>query len=296
MTELNKIITKFIKETDSDLYLFSASINMMTADAFIKKLGDNKNKKENCSLILTTFGGEPDAGYRVIRAIKRYYKKLILYVFGTCKSTGTLIALGADEIVMGDFAEFGPLDIQLTKDDELSSTSGLNFIQSLLSINEQLFSSFEKSFLTLKRKSRYTITTKTAAEIATKLTVGLISPISAQIDPIKLGEVYRAMKIAEYYGKRISKEDELITKLIIGYPSHGFVIDFKEAKEIFVNVRSPNDIELTLEELLFNFVRYETEDGIVLQLVPEIINKKSEKNINKGKVVLQTETTYHNKK
>lgn len=282
MEKYNESLTALINDNKSDFYLFVGTINDINADKFIKALRKNGDRKENCSLILTTYGGDPDAGYRIIRAIKRYYKKLTLYIFGSCKSTGTLMALGADEIVMSDFGEFGPLDIQLTKDDELSNTSGLNFVQSLMSLNEQLFRAFEENFLGLKRRSRNTITTRTAAEICSKLAVGLISPISAQIDPVKLGEVQRAIKIANEYGTRLCDRHDLIAKLIVGYPSHGFVIDYQEATEIFGNVRWVSENESILEQFLLKLVRNEGEEDFISELTPETTDTKpSENTVNK---------------
>jgi Serine dehydrogenase proteinase len=278
MDKFNDSLKELIDTRNSDFYLFVATVNDINADKLITTLRKKEIKKDNCTLILTTYGGDPDAGYRIVRAIKRYYSKMTLYIFGSCKSTGTLMALGADEIVMSDFGEFGPLDIQLTRDDELSNTSGLNFVQSLMSLNEQLFRSFEENFLGLKRRSRNTITTRTAAEICSKLAVGLIAPISAQIDPVKLGEVQRAIKIANEYGSRLCDRHELIAKLIVGYPSHGFVIDFKEAEEIFNNVRWINENEAILEQFLLKLVRNEGEEDVIQELIPEIIDNKKEEN------------------
>lgn len=280
--KLNEILQKLSESKEADFYLFSGSITQPNADKFIDLLRKHGECSKNCALILTTYGGNPDAGYRIIRAIKRRYDKLSIYVLGFCKSTGTLMALGADEIIMSDFSEFGPLDIQLAKDDELSNTSGLNYLQSLISLNEQLFRSFEDNFMNLKRKSSNTITTKTAAEISSKLSVGLISPISAQLDPIKMGEVQRAIKIAEAYGRRLTDNHELVIKLIVGYPSHGFVIDFEEAKDIFSNVRWVDENESIFEQLLFHLVRKEMEnDDIINDLNKSFVNlvdKESEKN------------------
>jgi hypothetical protein len=288
MQKYNESLASLINDNQSDFYLFVGTIDDRNADKFITALRKNSDRKDNCSLILTTYGGDPDAGYRIIRAIKRYYKKLTLYIFGSCKSTGTLMALGADEIVMSDFGEFGPLDIQLTKDDELSNTSGLNFVQSLMSLNEQLFRAFEENFLGLKRRSRNTITTKTAAEICSKLAVGLISPISAQIDPVKLGEVQRAIKIANEYGTRLCDRHDLIAKLIVGYPSHGFVIDFQEATEIFGNVRWVTDNESILEQFLLKLVRNEGEEDFISELTPEKEDTKPTEN------TVNTDTTTEN--
>jgi len=269
MHEMNEALGKLIEKNDADYYLLSATIDDSTADQFVNMLRDNVDKRKNCVLILTTYGGDPDAGYRIVRAIHRSYDNVIFNVFGSCKSTGTLMALGADEIVMSDFSEFGPLDIQLMRDDELSNTSGLNIVQSLMSLNEQLFRSFEENFLGLKRRSKNSITTRTAAEICSKLSVGLISPISAQIDPVKLGEIQRAIKIAEKYGTRLLRghNRDIISKLIVGYPSHGFVIDFDEAKDLFCNVRWLDNDEKIIEELLFHLIRNEANPDVILQLV-----------------------------
>jgi hypothetical protein len=273
------ILQNVADTNDGDIYLFSAEVNDNTADVLIQLIRSHEDRRKNCILILTTNGGDPDAGYRIVRLIKRYYERLILYVYGSCKSTGTLIALGADEIVMGDFGEFGPLDIQLTRDDEMSNTSGLSYLQSLTQLNEQIFRSFEVNFLNLKQKSSNTITTRTAAEIGTKLAVGLISQISAQLDPVKLGEVHRAIKIADAYGKRLCTNNEKnLSKLIVGYPSHSFVIDIDEAQTLFANVKYVNDRndDFLLENMLFEFVRREGKTSIIKDLTFEFLQQESE--------------------
>ena len=263
---IKKSIKNISKNHNSDVFLFSGTISDNTVDRFILMLKNNKDKKQNCYLFLTTNGGDPDAGYRLARYIKNNYQEFILCVLGSCKSTGTLIALGADKIIMGDFGEFGPLDIQLTKDDELSNTSGLSYLQSLNSLNEQAFTSFEESFMSLKRRSGYTITTKTAAEISTKISVGIIAPISAQIDPIKLGEVQRAINIAQSYGRRLTDNHELLMNLIAGFPSHGFVIDYKETLDLFgKNVVSyVSEDEKIIENAFFNILRQELNNEDVI--------------------------------
>jgi hypothetical protein len=249
----------------ADIAVFSGEINSVTAEKFITELRKTKVRTENLILVLTTNGGEPDAGYRIIRAIKRHYTGLTLVVFGYCKSTGTLMALGADKIIMTELGELGPLDIQLVKDDELVNTSGLSYLQSLYSLNENLINFFESHFLQLKRRSGNTITTKTAAHISHELTTGLIAPISSQIDPIKLGEVQRAMKIAEAYGTRLCNKRNLIQKLIGEYPSHSFVIDKDEAKEIFGNLEEPDEAINNLENALnaAKITRYQKEPHFI---------------------------------
>lgn len=266
MNEIKKAFQSIRDAEDADLFVFSGTIDDNAVDQFIEIVRNKENRRKNCALILTTYGGDPDAGYRVVRCIKRYYTEFILYVFGTCKSTGTLIALGSNKIVMSDFGEFGPLDIQMTKDDELSNTSGLSYLQSLVSLQEQMFRCFEVNFMSLKRGSSNTITTRTAAEIGSKLAIGLLSPISAQLDPVKLGEVQRAIKIADTYGSRINEDKKLISKLITSYPSHGFVIDFEEAETIFPNVRFVNQSEAFIERSYIGIFRRPAEKVVIFDI------------------------------
>ncbi|WP_305813521.1 hypothetical protein [Photobacterium leiognathi] len=90
------------------------------------------------------------------------------------------------------------------------------------------------------------------------MTESLISPISAQIDPIKLGEQKRALEIATEYARRLNElsdnliSSEALEELIAGYPSHSFVIDRKEAKRLFKNVRKTETEE---EEFIYRFSR-----------------------------------------
>jgi hypothetical protein len=281
LERLKIVVNSISDKSDKDVFVFIAPIDYATVDAFIKILRSNKQKKTNCAVILTTNGGDPDAAYRMSRSIQKYYTKFTLYVFGMCKSAGTLIALAADEIIMSDFGELGPLDIQLAKDDELQNTSGLNYLQSLSSLNESIFKSFEENFLKLKSKSSNTITTRTAAEISSKLAIGIIAPISEQIDPVKLGEVVRAILIADKYGSRLMRNRapiatrNLIVKLITDYPSHEFVIDFKEVEEIFGkdHAKWVNEEEAEMEQILLDMCRSQPLPNQLDGKVPAIIQQ-----------------------
>ena len=116
-------------------------------------------------------------------------------------------------------------------------------------------SAFEMFFLDLQRRSRGTITLRTAARIATELTTGVFSKLYGQVDPLHIGEAGRAMSIAGHYGRRLLNEGENIQPdalefIMSAYPSHGFVIDRQEAEVLFRNVREPTPNEQLLGEML----------------------------------------------
>jgi hypothetical protein len=167
---------------------------------------------------------------------------------GWCKSAGTLVCIGAYDLIVGDLGELGPLDIQLAKPDELALIgSGLNFDSAFSSLQRVAFQMFEGFLLDTLNRSRGRVTTKTASEIATNMTVGLLSPVFQQMDPMRVGEDFRSTLIAEQYALRLDahpraqnlihdEDDDAIDSLVRGYPSHGFVIDRTEARLLFHRV------------------------------------------------------------
>lgn len=244
---------KIAAANDADIYFYSGPVVRTGYEAMCKCCHKAVLHK-NAILILTTYGGDAHAAYRIARALRHNYESLFVIIPRECKSAGTLIAIGATELAIADQGELGPLDVQIAKTDEMfERNSGLDITQALLVLQSQAMDSFRGYLLDIKLGSG--ISLKASAEIATNLTVGLYSPIYGQIDPIKLGEIQRAIAIADAYGERLdgynkNLKPNALNKLILGYPSHGFVIDRKEARSLFHNVRSTTPDE----ELLANYL------------------------------------------
>jgi len=239
------------QEKLADIFVYSGTLNRGGATQLIKICDGIQERRPNVALILCTYGGDPDAAYIIARYLRRTYKAFSLYVFGHCKSAGTLIALGATEIVMSNRGEFGPIDIQIIKPDDIfRRSSGLDISQALDYLNKYAYQIFKSQFYQLIIGSNGTISTKTAADIAATITVGLLSPITSQIEPLKAGEMARANNLVLEYGQKLGANRDTITALTSNYSSHTFVIDHEEASEILGNVRTPNDSELKLERYL----------------------------------------------
>lgn len=117
--QFNELVNNLSSTMEADIFLFSAAVDNHNADHLIQAAREIPNRQKNVVLILTTYGGDAGAAFRIMRFLQRKYEKVILFVFGYCKSAETLMALAADEIVMSDFGEFGPLDVQVFKSDEL---------------------------------------------------------------------------------------------------------------------------------------------------------------------------------
>lgn len=226
-----------------DVYLYYGEINRIGYSEVSRVFEAREEKLSSACLVLITYGGDPDAAYRIARACYHYYRDFEILIPDVCKSAGTLLCIGAKRLIFGDRGELGPLDIQLSKPDEMfESMSGLDIIQALKALENQVLTAFRSYLVDIRQGSR--IRTSLAADIAAKLADGFIAPIAAKIDPVTLGEHQRAMQIAFDYGERLSKmsgslKADALVKLVSSYPSHGFVIDRKEAASLFECVSEP---------------------------------------------------------
>lgn len=240
-----------------DIITYSGEINRqgyaMLCDVLQKKV------TAKALLVLATPGGDPHAGFRIARALQHTYENFDAVIPGACKSAGTLVVVGASKLYMDDMSELGPLDIQVKKNDEvIGRNSGLDVLQAVSYLQTNAMSAF-RSYL-LELTSQAGLSTRVASDIASRLTTGLYEPVFAQVDPMRLAEMQRAMEIAFAYGRLLNERSgnlrpEGLEKLVTGYPAHAFVIDRKEAKSIFVAVEKPEGILLAFCQGLYGSMK-----------------------------------------
>jgi len=253
--KISELSKKIAEQDATDVVLLNAPLERGMDNKFMIE-ANKRRKRENLLLMLVTPGGDADTAYRIARFAQEHYEKFTVFVSGYCKSAGTLCVLGAQEIVVSDQGELGPLDVQFYKKDELDElSSGLVIGEALDSLQDQAFAMFEQYMLAMKRKSGGQISLKMATATAASLVAGLYEPIYRQIDPMLIGDVGRSMAIAKDYGTRLlagsqNCSEENLQALIESYPSHGFVIDRMEAEQIFNHVRAPSDDEERLARVL----------------------------------------------
>ena len=247
-----------------DFLLISASISRQLHHDLAILLAAGR-KHDECTIFLTTRGGDPDSGFRIARCLQQHYTRIRLVIPSHCKSAGTLIAIGAHELAIGDLGELGPLDIQVRKSSELEErSSGLDIIQALEAAETHTREAFLKTLMDIRHGGR--LSTKLAGEFAASLAAGIAAPLYGQIDPNRLGEMQRAMRIAYEYGQRLNRSshalhDGALHNLIAAYPSHSFVIDRKEAGELFKNVKVPSVEEAEICHILWTLLGEHSGQG-----------------------------------
>lgn len=123
--------TKIANETNTDVFLYNSEIKRHNDWEVIDHCTERRRRKK-VMVILVTEGGDPNAAYRMARCFQQNYDHFTCIVPGYCKSAGTLIAIGADELVFFEGGELGPLDVQMSKKDELwEMQSGLTVMTAL---------------------------------------------------------------------------------------------------------------------------------------------------------------------
>ena len=229
--------------SDSDILIYTGPI---TRAGFEQVVRENPcERRTKVLLVLATLGGDADAAYRIARFLRRSYEHFTVFVPSLCKSAGTLLCVGAHEIVMSETGELGPLDVQVRNPEELADYgSGLDMPRAFSFLQHQALDTLRRTIVDIFTGGG--LATKRSAEIATNVTVGLFAPIFAQIDPSRLGRNARALSVATQYAARLDGNiatDQTLARLVAGYPSHSFSIDRDEAAELFQRVRPPTRAE-----------------------------------------------------
>ncbi|RIY41977.1 SDH family Clp fold serine proteinase [Neopusillimonas maritima] len=263
-----------------DVIIVSRGIDRQLHYDLSRRIQENKAQK-SCTLFLTTRGGDPNGGYRIGRCLRHHYEHIRLVVPSYCKSAGTLVAIAADELAIGDLGELGPLDVQVRKQNEmLENNSGLDFNESMEAALQHVMRAFRYALVDIRGGTR--ISTRLAGDFATKVAASIAAPLYSQIDPNRVGEMQRAIAIALEYGQRLNDLSKSLTdhdslrKLVADYPSHSFVIDRKEAGTLFANVSHPTEMEVSIYERLWDHMQDESNFGpIVLPSSSSEVNNEN---------------------
>jgi len=206
----------------------NAQIGIDVVPIISKQLG-TIGKTQNIDLFLYSAGGNTMVPWRLVSMIREYCDKFSVLIPYKAHSAATMIALGADEIIMSDLSELSPID---------PSTSNVFNPQDSQNPQNRIPISVEDvmAYFDLA-KNKFGI--KDEIELAHIFNKFVES--NPQIHPLALGNVNRTHNLIRILAKRLLKshnspmrEDEIDT--IVDYfteklYSHQYFIGRKEAKE-----------------------------------------------------------------
>jgi hypothetical protein len=236
----------------------------------------DNHRLSHLDVVLQSVGGDINAAYRCVRLLRRKANTVSVLVPYWTKSAATFITLSADEILMGEEAELGPLDAQVG--DGAGSRmplSALNESKALEAIRD--FSVQTLAILTDIFETTYGMDLPYALDRAQAMTANFSSALYSQIPPKNLGQYARVLSVAEEYAVRVMSRwsyadrssDEIkmiVRRLVYSYPAHDFNIDLDEAQAIGLKAR-PMDTKL--DRLCWELVHREPLFRLVMEPVPD---------------------------
>lgn len=190
---------------------------------------------DKVEILIHSPGGHPDIAYRTMKFFRRRFSEVNVIVPLMAKSAATLMCLGADKIFMGEFAELGPIDIQI--DDQVQhggkNFSPLNEFKSIEFMREQAIEWMD--YYATLMNVQYGFSIQKGLEDSVDLVTGLMRPMFEKIEPLGMGEHRRALAVSEEYAKRMisltgnKNAKGILRRVVWDYPSHDFCIDYDES-------------------------------------------------------------------
>ena len=191
------------------------------------------------ALFLYTPGGDSTAGWGLVNLIRQYCNKLKVLIPFRALSCGTLIALGADEIIMGRHGLLSPIDPSVNSPFNppapgIQQPGAISLLP--VSVEDMV------GFLDLARR-----------EIGLKgkdSMVSVLNTLADKVHPLALGAVYRAREETSSLAQRLllthssdkAKINRIVARLTKELPTHNYLIGRKEAlQDIELHINEPSE-------------------------------------------------------
>lgn len=201
-------------------------------DTFRRRGWHQNVRRERLYVLLHSYGGDPDAAYRLAQVIRLFAKEVIILMPYHATSAATLLSLGSNRILLGPFATLGAIDItvgDVETGDDIELASIQYFARFVLDTRAELEKIFTQ--LGLQRES----------DIESRMMVEMIDQVTA----LDIGSLYRVSKLTMYYAVKLMVDymftdkpnkteiaNDIAFKLVNQLPSHDFALDLNMCKEL----------------------------------------------------------------
>lgn len=196
-----------------------------------------QERVDRLDLVLHTTGGSIPTAHWLCHLLHAYGKHFSVLVPNKARSAGTLLCLGAHEIVMGPFAQLGPIDPQMAQREP--SVSGNPPVIAAEDI--RAFQHMAKAWFGIKESGH---------------NIQLLQLLCGHIFPTSLTAFFRAAQQIEATTEQHLRihlpeaSPELRHKIaeyfIQGCYSHDYIITRDDAREIGLTISSPSQQEETV--------------------------------------------------
>lgn len=198
----------------------------------------NIKPTEDLALFLYTPGGDTIVGWGLVSLLRQYSNKISVLVPFRALSCGTLIALGADNLIMGTHGFLSPIDPSVSSpfNPQAPGVQQPGMV-TLLPVSVEDMA----GFLDLVRNETGPTNEKAMVEA--------INILADKVHPLALGAVYRAREQTNSLAKRLlsmhlhdeTRVDHIVKQLTHELPTHNYLIGRSEAEnEIKIDIKKPS--------------------------------------------------------
>ena len=186
----------------------------------LDKIGDT----QKITLYLYTNGGNTLTAWSLVNLIRSFCKNFEVIIPANCFSSGTLICLGSDNIIMTKQATLGPIDPSVNGPFN-PPIPGINDPNAKLPVSVEYVNAYIEM-----AKTNFGITDQQCMS-------DILLNLSDKIHPMTLGQVFRtrsqiqmlAHKLMKWHNLKPEQEDEIIKFLCSESGSHDYSIHRNEA-------------------------------------------------------------------
>ena len=213
--------TKVLAYVTGDRRGLETQMSSDVLDFFVHHL-DKIGAVNKISLILHTRGGETLSAWSIVNLLRSFGDRLEIIIPARCHSAGTLICLGADNLVMTKQSTLGPIDPSVNTPLNPELPGGQPMARVPVSVEDI------NAFLEHARES-----------LGDDSMTQAFDRLAQHIHPLVLGNAYRVRSQIRMLGERLLSShitdqatiEEILDFLCSDSGSHDYTINRKEARE-----------------------------------------------------------------
>lgn len=215
---------------------------------------------QQLDLVLHTVGGDVNASRKIALLLRTFASHVTILVPYKARSAGTLLCLGADEILMGPLGELGPIDPQIMSTTSLNSGGP----QAISSRDIQAFKQMAETWFELRQNDHR---------------MQVFKLLSEHIFPTSLSAFYRAeqqvrqiaAELLQFHlpGSREQERHAIIDHLVNDYHTHDYALSCAEVQALGLRASVPRMEEASLLWQLWRRCRHYLDQAIPLAANPQ---------------------------
>jgi len=208
-------------------------------DHIIEQIQHIPQDNREIDFLIISNGGDPITALRIISLLRERFDRVSVLLPYVAYSAATILSLGADEIVMHPYSNLGPVDPQLTVSRQADDGRASQLQFSSEDIRNYI--DFVKTDVGITDQNHLT---------------SAFNALAKEVGPIPIGSAKRSqqlslslsIKMLETHMEDKSKATAIAKALNTAYYHHGYAVSRSEAKNMGLNVVSPDSC---LESLMW---------------------------------------------